>query len=839
MRQVFMANIDPVTYYVDTNSSWPVTKYPITQCSAPSSLIRRPILFGQLIPTGDPLAANIARDINAGLKVAFAKINAAGGFNGRQYDVISAEYSGDPSNATAALVDRWPLVVLLGSVVIDGVQIPGSIPRIGTYDLMPSPTEQPFIFDNVYVQSTTPLQMMALASYVVESLGTIVHIRVRRSTTSARMLATLTKSINTFQNVPASAMEFDSSTAAFDGLSGGYVIGIGNAADMLVWVNLLKERPLLTLLTVKPCVLYLLATGFVSPNATVLNRVLFPSVTHDDSSGNYTTMSHAWRYGYLLGSVMDTVMGQSKVTLSSAFTTPSDVINSWYDVRMMKEGNVVLGPYFSANCSSPEDVQCQCNLGARSAVIISPNPQSDVLYRYQSSTCNVVYKPLQQSASVLSSSTFLPVMLGVVLGTSCVLAVAAWLVVRGKRNNRAAPKDASQPFCIIFTDIQASTTLWATIPNHMALALDTHHRLIRKLISKFNCYEVKTIGDSFMCATKSPTQALRFALAVQETFYQHDWGTTAIDSTYNSLVEENPKTHEVWNGLRVRVGMHFGHGNIKRDPVTLGFDYYGTVVNIASRIESVCHGGQIGVSEAVYRAAGGRIAGSVWTSLGPQVLRGLSDPIFLYQVLPEGLLARRRFPPLRIDRVDAREGVLEDDRIENDGNVGRTDWIPNLLNRSISPSSRSSSCNEMKWIEVHPLLQRGETTAEELRLHYAILQTGLRTLLATQTKLAKAQMLKQLCERLHIPNYGAEGQQFLNTLHGLISRLLPATISQQAARRGSVHSKVSSSTPFQTAAHALPTPSVHSRHTRSDSPSQTFAVSPHHGSKEDVRDLLP
>lgn len=39
-------------------------------------------------------------------------------------------------------------------------------------------------------------------------------------------------------------------------------------------------------------------------------------------------------------------------------------------------------------------------------------------------------------------------------------------------------------------DIQASTALWATVPNDMAPALDAHHCLIRKLIRKYNLYEV-------------------------------------------------------------------------------------------------------------------------------------------------------------------------------------------------------------------------------------------------------------------------------------------------------------------------------------------------------------
>ena len=50
-----------------------------------------------------------------------------------------------------------------------------------------------------------------------------------------------------------------------------------------------------------------------------------------------------------------------------------------------------------------------------------------------------------------------------------VLVILALFVAIGrtKRNNGAAPKNASKPFCVLFTDIQASTHLWATIPREM------------------------------------------------------------------------------------------------------------------------------------------------------------------------------------------------------------------------------------------------------------------------------------------------------------------------------------------------------------------------------------
>eukprot|EP00667_Euglena_gracilis_P005832 EG_transcript_5869 len=193
---------------------------------------------------------------------------------------------------------------------------------------------------------------------------------------------------------------------------------------------------------------------------------------------------------------------------------------------------------------------------------------------------------------------------GAVGGLAVIGACLLWgLRQHGKRNNRAAPKDPSRAFCVLFTDIQSSTSLWAALPDVMATALEAHHALIRRLIAKYQLYEVKTIGDSFMCAAQGPAPAVQFALALQAALARHDWGTDRIDRAYGEPAAEAQRTTPgCWNGLRVRVGIHYGHGDIKLDPVSRGYDYYGTVVNTAARIKSVCHGGQTGVSAAVFEA---------------------------------------------------------------------------------------------------------------------------------------------------------------------------------------------------------------------------------------------
>ncbi|KAJ9457801.1 Receptor-type adenylate cyclase A [Diplonema papillatum] len=61
---------------------------------------------------------------------------------------------------------------------------------------------------------------------------------------------------------------------------------------------------------------------------------------------------------------------------------------------------------------------------------------------------------------------------------------------------------------ILFTDIVSSTAIWNASPVHMKRALQLHNSLIRKALAEYGGYEVKTIGDSFMAAFSTATDAV-------------------------------------------------------------------------------------------------------------------------------------------------------------------------------------------------------------------------------------------------------------------------------------------------------------------------------------------
>eukprot|EP00668_Euglena_longa_P009835 GGOE01011904.1.p1 GENE.GGOE01011904.1~~GGOE01011904.1.p1 ORF type:complete len:1158 (+),score=291.59 GGOE01011904.1:377-3475(+) len=349
-----------------------------------------------------------------------------------------------------------------------------------------------------------------------------------------------------------------------------------------------------------------------------------------------------------------------------------------------------------------------------------------------------------------------------------VIAVAAalfFLLRRGRRDVRRAPRDPAQSFCVLFTDIEGSTAMWAKAPVEMAAALEAHHSIIRDLIEQFKLYEVKTIGDSFMCVTSDPRQAVEFAMELQNRFFNHDWGTAVLDDVYCAMekaqVEQQKGAHaatlwisnpDCWNGLRVRVGLHCGVGDIKFDPVAKGYDYYGTVVNTAARIVEISHGGQIAMSQKVRDQLPSGYGRGVWLDLGSHALKGLPEPTRLLQVLPDGPLSRRQFPALRH---------------ANPSSEGTDFSSSDVASRQLS----STACFSP---DSHPLVVHGLISGTDLHTRYMHALSTLRVLLSTQTSNFRNQVLMGLCGRLKVRHVGNAGPQLQLTLHRIVMRILPA-----------------------------------------------------------------
>eukprot|EP00455_Lapot_gusevi_P049603 TRINITY_DN7065_c0_g4_i1.p1 TRINITY_DN7065_c0_g4~~TRINITY_DN7065_c0_g4_i1.p1 ORF type:complete len:173 (-),score=68.61 TRINITY_DN7065_c0_g4_i1:188-676(-) len=115
----------------------------------------------------------------------------------------------------------------------------------------------------------------------------------------------------------------------------------------------------------------------------------------------------------------------------------------------------------------------------------------------------------------------------------------------------------------------------------------------------------------------------------------------------------------VFNGIRIRMGIHTGFPNCRRNPVTGRMDYFGPVVNLSARISDTAHGGQIVCSDEVKEALTQAIDESnanfsrqakdfnpIATDMGMHSLKGIKELVKIWQVSSQAL-SSRQFPPLR------------------------------------------------------------------------------------------------------------------------------------------------------------------------------------------------
>ncbi|KAL2012027.1 hypothetical protein VTN00DRAFT_4745 [Thermoascus crustaceus] len=148
---------------------------------------------------------------------------------------------------------------------------------------------------------------------------------------------------------------------------------------------------------------------------------------------------------------------------------------------------------------------------------------------------------------------------------------------------------------IIFTDIKKSTALWETCPDAMRSAIQIHNDILRRQLGIIGGYEVKTEGDAFMVAFSTTTAALLWCFNCQTQLLEAEWPTEILEQP--QCKERFDTDHNViFRGLSVRMGIHWGEPVCEKDPVTNRMDYFGPMVNRASRISAVADGGQIFVS---------------------------------------------------------------------------------------------------------------------------------------------------------------------------------------------------------------------------------------------------
>ena len=129
---------------------------------------------------------------------------------------------------------------------------------------------------------------------------------------------------------------------------------------------------------------------------------------------------------------------------------------------------------------------------------------------------------------------------------------------------------------VLFTDLCGSTRLYNQIGDAPAFGLVmSHFDVLLRVVAEEEGALVKTIGDAVMAVFRRPVAALRAMLRAQQE------------------LADLPETE----GLQLKVGIHYG----PCIAVTLNdrLDYFGSTVNMASRLEHLSKGGDLVISSTV------------------------------------------------------------------------------------------------------------------------------------------------------------------------------------------------------------------------------------------------
>ena len=166
---------------------------------------------------------------------------------------------------------------------------------------------------------------------------------------------------------------------------------------------------------------------------------------------------------------------------------------------------------------------------------------------------------------------------------------------------------------MMFTDLQGSTRLYDDLGDASAYRLvRDHFAFLSERVERHHGFIVKTVGDAVMAAFHDPADAVRAALSIQDEV-------------------ENFNHERSDAGIVLKLGLHGG----TCIAVTAGsvLDYFGSVVNTASRLEHQCRGGEVIVSEAVLADSEAREALTGRALIEDSAtLRGLSEPVRFVRV---------------------------------------------------------------------------------------------------------------------------------------------------------------------------------------------------------------
>jgi predicted ATPase/class 3 adenylate cyclase len=167
--------------------------------------------------------------------------------------------------------------------------------------------------------------------------------------------------------------------------------------------------------------------------------------------------------------------------------------------------------------------------------------------------------------------------------------------------------------CMLFTDIEGSTSLVDSYADVYDQMLFRHNELLRNAIHSYGGEEINVVGDSIFAVFPASAQGVQAAIDAQFALTREEWTRGCKP--------------------RVRMGLH--SGQVRRHETAV----IGIEVHRAARIVSVAHGGQIVISSVVREeiARGSLQSDIEIRDLGFHRLKDLRYPEALFDLVVPGL----------------------------------------------------------------------------------------------------------------------------------------------------------------------------------------------------------
>jgi class 3 adenylate cyclase len=192
--------------------------------------------------------------------------------------------------------------------------------------------------------------------------------------------------------------------------------------------------------------------------------------------------------------------------------------------------------------------------------------------------------------------------------------------LQSERQQPPAPVELPGGFVtMLMTDVEGSTALVQRLGVRYRELIEEVRAMLATAAVDAGGRVVETRADDFFAVFEGAPPALAAAVDVQRRLGARPWGDDLE--------------------VRVRAGVHSG------EPTQTESNYIGLPVHTAARICAAAHGGQILVSADTRKAARGAVEGIRFRTIGAYRLRGLPEPVELFQVTARGLATR--FPPPR------------------------------------------------------------------------------------------------------------------------------------------------------------------------------------------------